>query len=405
MICRLRSRPWLTMPIRPEADALVAMTRACALADLMRVQGVVVSIDQAVACARALETSGEGRVDRYWAGRVTLVADPRGMAAYEAAFARLEDAPRHHDDQATASAVSTSPRGVDTAGGATDHDDALVTGHRASAVDRLRHRRFDEATAEELEAILRAIDRLAVHAPTRPGRRRAPHRIGRIDLHRTITAALRTDAEIVRLLHRQRQPRPVPIVLLLDVSGSMAASARILLHLAVAWRRAMLGQPRSRVEVFAFATRLARLSPSLAARNVDAAIAEAADTVATWDGGTTVGVCVDELVRVWGRRGMLAGAHVVIVSDGLDRGDPRILERAMRRLQAAARQVIWASPLAGDPAYQPIQRGMAVAMPHVDRMMPLHDLASLETLVAAVTIPMSTTRVSAIAKPVRRASR
>lgn len=391
------------MPIRGDLHALTAVTRACALADLMRERGVAVGIDQVIACVRALTVAGDDHHDRYWAARVTLVADPQGLVAYEAALARLDRSRVDPGGPDPAGTVTTSSRGSDQRGGTTGVDQALLAGQRASAVDRLRQRRFDEATPSELDAIVRAIHELAGRTPMRRGRRRRPDRTGSLDVRRTIGAALRTDAEIVRLLHRRRAPRPIPIVLVLDVSGSMAASARILLHLAVAWRRASLGDPRARVEVFAFATRLARLSPSLASRNVDVAIATAAQAVATWDGGTTVGVCVDELVRVWARRGLLAGSHVVIVSDGLDRGDPQILQRAMRRLRAASRQVIWANPLAGDPSFQPIQRGMALARPHVDRIMPIHDLESLEALVAAVTTAPPAPWLNATTTPARPA--
>jgi uncharacterized protein with von Willebrand factor type A (vWA) domain len=167
---------------------------------------------------------------------------------------------------------------------------------------------------------------------------------------------------------------------LLDVSGSMAAHARALLRFAVAARRTADREAARRVEVFAFGTRLTHLSDALAARDPDAAIAAAAARVVDWDGGTRIGASVDELVRVWARRGVLRGAVVVICSDGLERGDPALLAAALARLRRHAHRVVWVNPLAGDARFEPSQRGMAAALPSIDELVPGHDLASLEQL-------------------------
>lgn len=371
-----------------DRQAATAATRAVALADLMRRDGITVSPDQVVAGTQAIALAGEVTGRRYWAGRVALANSPAGIAAYDAAFHHLEAGlgRRDHDGPPLTMPVSAaSDRGQPDP--SVGHGEAMLAGAQASAVDRLRQRRFDEASDEELAAITRAVHQLALDLPWRRGRRLRRHRRGAIDARATLAAATRTDGEIVRLMRQRRHPRPVPVVVVLDVSGSMAALARILLHLAVAWRRAASRHPGARVEVFAFATRLARLSPALGARDVDVAIAEAANRVATWDAGTTIGTCLHELVHAWGPRGTLAGARVVIVSDGLDRGDPATLRHAMRRLAASSRHVTWANPLAGGPDFSPIQRGMAAALPYVDRVVELHDLASLEAMVVAVGSP------------------
>lgn len=255
-----------------------------------------------------------------------------------------------------------------------------MAGLIASERERLRHRRFDQASDEELAAIDAILQRLPVAVPHRTSRRTRPGRRGELDLGRSLERALATDGELVDRAWRQRTTTPRRLVVLLDVSGSMAAYARASLRFAVAARRAADRDAAHRVEVFAFGTRLTRLSDHLAARDPDAAIATAAARVVDWDGGTRIGASLDELVRVWGRRGVLRGAVAVIVSDGLERGDPDQLGQAVARLRRQLHRLVWVNPLAGDARYQPTQRGMAAALPHVDRFLPGHDLASLESL-------------------------
>jgi uncharacterized protein len=169
-------------------------------------------------------------------------------------------------------------------------------------------------------------------------------------------------------------------VLLLDVSGSMAPYARALLRFGA--RGPPERRPRGRasggglrVRDPADAVVLSTLALGIPTRR-----SRPRPPVLDWDGGTRIGACVDELVRTWGRRGVLRGAVVVICSDGLERGDPAQLAAAMARLRRQAHRVVWVNPLAGDPRFEPSQRGMAAALPSRRRLLPGHDLASLEGL-------------------------
>jgi uncharacterized protein with von Willebrand factor type A (vWA) domain len=163
------------------------------------------------------------------------------------------------------------------------------------------------------------------------------------------------------------------VVLLLDVSGSMAAYSRALLVLA----HAAL-QEGHRWEVFCFATRLTRVTPALRHPGLWQALDAVAAEVADWDGGTLIGEAVEGLICDHGRGAMLRGAHVIICSDGLERGDPDVLERGIARLSRLAHRVVWLNPLYADPAYQPLARGMRAALPHVDLLLSGHNLASIE---------------------------
>src|SRR5690349_24890215 len=174
---------------------------------------------------------------------------------------------------------------------------------------------------------------------------------------------MRTHGEPSALHWRRRRLRQRPLVLIVDVSGSMADYSRNLLQFAYSATRA-----NGRVEAFCFGTRLTRITRALERRRVDDAMDQAARAVFDWEGGTRIGASLDEFLRTWGRRGVCRGGIVVICSDGLDRGDPQLLASAMERLTRLCHKVVWMNPHRGDSRnFQPSTLGMMIVAPHVDR--------------------------------------
>lgn len=322
-------------------------------------------------------------VDVYWAGRTTLVSGPGSLAIYDAVFvSHFVGGQEGGDDDHASEQPHTVwvDRPAEEGDEAEHDDDEPQPGAVASADEHLRHRRFDQATDEELAAMRRLMAEIEVALPMQQHRRLRPARHGRrLDLGRSLRQAMRTDGEIIRRVWRHRRRRQRPLVILLDVSGSMADYSRALLQFAFS-----ATVEASRVEVFVFGTRLTRLTRALEADSVDAALAAAAREVHDWDSGTRIGESLDRLHRRWGRRGMLRGAVVLLVSDGLERGDVDLLSRSMARLQRQAHAVVWVNPLKADPRYEPLARGMAVALPHVDRLVSGHDVASLDRLAEVI---------------------
>jgi hypothetical protein len=203
------------------------------------------------------------------------------------------------------------------------------------------------------------------------------------DLRATIRESMRMHGEPPgQLYFRQRKTKLRPLILILDVSGSMADYSRHLLQFAHAAARASSG----RVEVFCFGTRLTRITRELDRQRIDAALEEAARTVVDWEGGTRIGQSLDTFVKTWGRGSLCRGGVVVICSDGLDRGDPEVLAKAMERLARLCHRIVWLNPHKGDNRdFRPSTLGMMVAAPHIDLLLSGHDLASLEEL--ARTLP------------------
>ncbi|HSF61483.1 MAG TPA: VWA domain-containing protein [Gaiellaceae bacterium] len=250
----------------------------------------------------------------------------------------------------------------------------------ASAHELLREKDFAEMTPEEFERVRRLMAAIARTRPRRTSRRRAPDPRGdRLDLRRLCRSSLRTGGEPLEQPWRARKSVPRKLVVLCDVSGSMDAYARALLF----YLHAIVGSGQG-VEAFAFGTRLTRLTPDLATRDPEAALARATDLAVDWGSGTRIGSSLAEFNTVYGRRALSRGAVVVIVSDGWERDDPDLIGREMAKLARAAYAVVWVNPLKGNPEYQPLAGGMRAALPFVDRFLPGHNLRSLEELGAVL---------------------
>jgi uncharacterized protein with von Willebrand factor type A (vWA) domain len=250
----------------------------------------------------------------------------------------------------------------------------------ASAVEVLRAKSFAYLTEDERQRVARLIRELSIRVPIERTRRmRAANKGATLDVRRTLRRSLRTQGEPFDRAWRARRTRTRPLVLILDVSGSMAPYSRALLQFGYAAMAA-----GRRVEVFCFGTRLTRVTRVLRTKDPDRAMHEIGRIVADWEGGTRIGESLKSLLDGWSQRAALRGAVVVLCSDGLERGDPELLRAQMARLRRLAYRVVWANPLKGSPRYEPLARGMAAALPSVDVFLSGHNLESLEALAAAL---------------------
>jgi uncharacterized protein with von Willebrand factor type A (vWA) domain len=341
------------------------------LAEVLRAAGVPVGTGRLVGLARAAAVVGAD--DLYWAARATLISRRDDVAAFDRAFAAVFGLPeRPEPPQPVADRRQRVVVPYDV-GGASELEASSDTA-LASPVETLRRKDFSGCTGDELAQIARLMARLRLRGPTRRTRRRRPDRSGDPDLRRTLRRAMRTGGEPIERAWRRRRVQRRRLLLILDVSGSMSTYSRSLALFAHASLRAGPGD----WEAFAFGTRLTRMTRALSAADADLAIAAAAAEVSDWDGGTRIGASIKRLIDDHGRTRAVRGATCVILSDGLDVGDPELLGEQMARLSRLAHRVVWLNPLKGHHAYEPLARGMAAALPHVDVFRPGHNLQSLE---------------------------
>ena len=353
----------------------------------LREEGLTVGSGDVVTCCAAMATlEPTDLVDLYWGGRATLVTRYDQIATYDEVFRRYflgsgdrsgESRPFELKAREAIESMLEAPEGEPSRRDGDEKEARL--GLLASDVAILKGKSFAACTPEELAALRRIMRTLRLTPPRRRARRSTRSPVGRTpDLRRTVRETMRRHGEPSELFWRRRRLRLRPLILILDVSGSMTDYSRSLLQFAHSTTRAS-----TRVEVFCFGTRLTRITRQLEHRRPDEALARAADAVFDWDGGTRIGDSLTTFVNDWGRRGVCRGGIVVICSDGLDRGDPSVLEHAMERVSRLCHRVVWLNPHKGDQVdFAPSTLGMMVAAPHVDLLLSGHDLNSLEDFAA-----------------------
>jgi hypothetical protein len=254
--------------------------------------------------------------------------------------------------------------------------DTLVS---ASDRERLRARDFADFSDADWAVAQRVMREAPPPEAFRRSRRAAIRRHGRrLDVGATLREEQRSFGLRAQPRYRVRKRRLRPLAFVCDVSGSMAPYGRALLHYAYA-----LSHARPKVATFAFGTQLTDLTDRFmrAKRtNVKRALAAIPD----WGGGTLIGASLHAFNRGYALRARVRGATLVLVSDGAERADPALVGREMRHLARAVRRIVWLNPRTSDPAYEPLVRGMAAALPSIDTLLSGHNLRSLEAVAAAI---------------------
>ncbi|WP_170400228.1 vWA domain-containing protein [Ruegeria arenilitoris] len=257
----------------------------------------------------------------------------------------------------------------------------------ASSEERLRSLDFEQMSTAEIAQAKRMLARLTLPVKPIDSRRgQASHLGHRIDRARTLRAAMRQGGELRNIARLKPKPRWPNLVVLCDISGSMSQYSRIILHFLHSVSNAK-GAGWAKVHAFTFGTRLTNITRHLQQRDVDAALAAAGAEAQDWEGGTRIGECLHAFNRDWSRRVTGQGAVVLLISDGLDRGDPEALGKEMERLHLSARRLIWLNPLLRWDGFAPKAQGVAAMLPHVDSFRAGHSIASLEDLAAVISQP------------------
>jgi uncharacterized protein with von Willebrand factor type A (vWA) domain len=360
-----------------------------AFTHLLRAMGVDVSPGQALDLVRALEYAPiTSREDFRGAARCTLIRRHEDLPLFDAAFAfywrnRALDALGMLLPKVEAPVKPLRlPRrpqqpGAEGREGEKDEEKKEIEILLSySASEALRQKDFGSFTWEEVQACKALLKELVWRIEPRKTRRQRPTPHGRrLDMRRVLRRNLRYGGEPIELTWREPRTRQRPVVVLCDISGAMERYSRILLQFVHT-----ISDGLRDVETFVFGTRLTRITRLLREKDIDDAIAAVGKQVVDWSGGTRIGEAIKDFNYLWGRRVLGRGAVVMLISDGWDRGDAKLLSREMSRLQRSCHRLIWLNPLLGGRDYQPLTQGLQAALPFVDDFLPVHNLASLEQL-------------------------
>lgn len=363
------------------------LSHVLAFAHLLRIMGVEVSSGQTLDLVRALEyVPIIGREDLRNAARATLICRREDLPQFESAFAFFWRTPSFDPMMMALPVLKMPPRNLrlpkpprdsgDGEGEGEEQEEKIGLTMAYSQGETLRTKDFGSFSWEEVQACKELLKTLAWRIPVRRTRRTKPTPRGRrIDMRRVLRRNMRYGGEPIILPRRKIRTHQRPLVVLCDISGSMDRYSRILLQFVHTISNGLRD-----VEAFVFGTRLTRVTRLLRERDIDDAVALVSKQVIDWSGGTRIGDTLKQFNYVWARRVLGRGPVVLLISDGWDRGDPKLLGREVERLQRSCHRLIWLNPLLGSPNYQPLTQGIQAALPHVDDFLPVHNLLSLEQL-------------------------
>ncbi|QHE87003.1 vWA domain-containing protein [Hydrogenophaga sp. BPS33] len=250
--------------------------------------------------------------------------------------------------------------------------DAAMT---ASDQHRLRHADFAGLSASEFRLVEQLVRDIPLPLPpVRSRRERAAARGHRPNWARALQEARRHDGELLRVPMMSRRPQPLPLLILVDISGSMERYARLLLAFL---HQATRGTPRT---AFAFGTELTDLRAAFRHRDTDQMLELANAAIADFAGGTRLGASLAQL-RTQHKRSLVGRRTVVLlITDGLDTGAPETLEEELQWLGRHSRRLLWLNPLLRFDGYAPLARGASVLHRHAHGMLAVHNLSRLEDL-------------------------
>ena len=250
-----------------------------------------------------------------------------------------------------------------------------------SNMEILQDKDFDSMSLEEIEEAKLVIAEMRLPISELPVRRFSSDPIGnKIDMRGTLRSGLYASSGFMPLKYKSRNLRNPPLVILCDISGSMSRYSRLFLHFVHA-----ITTDRDRVHTFIFGTRLTNISRQLKNRDVDMALDQVSTAALDWSGGTRIGDSLGHFNRFWSRRVLSQGAVVLLITDGLDRGNIDSLEFQMMRLQRSCRTLIWLNPLLRYDGFRPEARGVKAIMPYVSQFRPVHSLNRLRDIGEALS--------------------
>lgn len=253
-----------------------------------------------------------------------------------------------------------------------------------SEIETLKARDFAQMSAAEIDKARRLIGRLRLPDDRILTRRFRPARKGRfVDMRRTLRGSLRAGGAGIDLAFREPAEKHPPVVALVDISGSMSEYSRVLLHFLHA-----LTDERRKVHSFVFGTRLTNITRMLRTKDPDEALALCGKAAPDWEGGTRIGQALHDFNRLWSRRVLSGGAVVLLFTDGLERQELDQLGFEADRLHRSCRKLVWLNPLLRFDGFEARAGGVRTLLKHVDEFRPIHNLRSMEELVAALGRPL-----------------
>jgi uncharacterized protein with von Willebrand factor type A (vWA) domain len=258
-------------------------------------------------------------------------------------------------------------------GKADEESDAAKNVTGANEIERLQKVDFSKINQIDAAQLEKIAERLFKEMSVRLRRRMKESRKGGlVNLRRTIRRSISAGGEPIELYHKSKKAKKHRLIVLLDVSGSMDKYSFYLLRFVCALRENF-----RQTEAFLFSTSLIRITKALQHLYLDSVLTAIAQRTDNWSGGTRIGECLKQFNELYGKRMLNGQPYVIILSDGLDTGQPEVLSLELEKIKRRSKKTIWLNPLKGMNGYEPIAKGMKAALPSIHDFRTAHNLESL----------------------------
>jgi len=274
-----------------------------------------------------------------------------------------------------ANSVSTAVMlGTGETGNSEEGEEAKTT-TGANAKETLKRTDFAHLTTFQSTLLDELSEQLVREMSQRLKRRKQKSNKGQIDIANSIRANIQNGGNIIKLTKKHQKKDKYRLMVLLDVSGSMDKYSFYLLKFLWALRSNF-----KQIEVFTFSTQLMRITDYISDKNMAGALAMVSRNAKHWSSGTKIGACLQDFNDNYAKRYLNGKTMTIILSDGLDTGEPEVLDAAMQQIKLRTKKLIWLNPLKGMRGYEPIQMGMKAALPSLNHFGSAHNFDSLLTL-------------------------
>jgi uncharacterized protein with von Willebrand factor type A (vWA) domain len=242
----------------------------------------------------------------------------------------------------------------------------------ANARETAKKTDFSLLTHQQSQLLDEISEKLIREMSLRIKRKKKKAKKGQVDLASSIRKNLQHGGTIINLHHARPKREKYRLLILLDVSGSMDKYSFYLLKFLWSLRHHF-----KQFEAFTFSTKLVRITDYLNGKDLAMSLAMVSQNANHWSSGTKIGDCLQLFNDNYSKRYLNGNTMTIVLSDGLDTGEPEVLEAAIQQIKLRSKKLIWLNPLKGMVGYEPIQQGMQAAMPALNHFGAAHNFASL----------------------------
>ena len=235
---------------------------------------------------------------------------------------------------------------------------------------------FEMMSLEEIHQAEKEIKKFLIKSKNQISRRwKKNDQSTKISTKYTIKKSVKNNG-IIHLAFKERIKKFRPVVILIDISGSMESYSRMMLFLSH-----ILIQQYKDIEVFTFGTKLTRITNFLKNKDIDLSLDKVGKFVNDWAAGTKITSSIKDFNFNWSRRLLTQNQTLLLITDGLERDDSQNLDFEINRLSLFAYNIIWLNPLLRYKKFEPKVNSIKTILRHVDKHVPIHNLNSIKNLV------------------------